>query len=364
MRRFPNAFYLYGMKWGSYPQATNLVLSGHERNCQDAWTSCAVSPPSLKRADSLTATQNKRVCTAYPMNFQQTWSRALALGRGWWETHTVETKEAGMTRTPQQRTPPTPCSTEARHHGFAGRSDSTPRGHTSPGGMRSNNFRVNGTGETTARHFQRWAGPRACEANRPEAYLNQILHNSVSYRRHPELYFKPSTLPGWTNHAVRLLPPGTSKVHQDKLHVAGRRQAGGRQAAGRQARQARPAPDRSCLLWKNLRQVMFFHADALSFNGLTVVFPRISQYLNTPFEVATRWWEFSDPLHWPWIVGKIKRNLKQLNETIMKSSWHGFQLLTQNLLDDSKYYFLETSSRVGAHGRNGNKVSIFGQNGP
>lgn len=90
-----------------------------------------------------------------------------------------------------------------------------------------------------------------------------------------------------------------------------------------------------------------YHADSLTVNG-KVVFCRVSKYLNTPFEVAhgggifrSSIVEFGD---------KDDKALQQMNKKVMKafgmkSSASHTEFIKAH--EDGKFYFLETSSRVG-----------------
>ncbi|MBK8699983.1 MAG: ATPase [Saprospiraceae bacterium] len=89
-----------------------------------------------------------------------------------------------------------------------------------------------------------------------------------------------------------------------------------------------------------------YHVDALTYNG-KVIFAKSSQYLSTPFEVA----------HGGGIFRSVSlsvnswedQNLKLLNEQIMKSFGMVFSASHTEFIKgaDGKYFFLETSSRVG-----------------
>lgn len=90
-----------------------------------------------------------------------------------------------------------------------------------------------------------------------------------------------------------------------------------------------------------------FHADALSING-KVVFCRVSQYLATPMEVAhgggifrSMTCAFGSP---------DEKALQKMNAQVMKSFGMQFSASHTEFIknrETGKYYFLETSSRVG-----------------
>ncbi len=90
-----------------------------------------------------------------------------------------------------------------------------------------------------------------------------------------------------------------------------------------------------------------YHADALTVDG-KVQFCRVSQYLNTPFEVAHGGGIFRS--HTVAFGGKDDKAVQKLNAKVMKA--FGMQFSASHTefirsLEDDKFYFLETSSRVG-----------------
>lgn len=90
-----------------------------------------------------------------------------------------------------------------------------------------------------------------------------------------------------------------------------------------------------------------YHVDALSVDG-EVLFCRVSKYLNTPFEVAHGGGIFRS--HTCEFDGDDDRALQQLNRQVMKGFGMRFSASHTEFIkchDDGKYYFLETSSRVG-----------------
>lgn len=89
-----------------------------------------------------------------------------------------------------------------------------------------------------------------------------------------------------------------------------------------------------------------YHVDALTFGG-KVIFAKCSQYMNTPFEVAHGGGIFRS--HTIQTNSWEDQTLKQMNEQIMKSFGMVFSASHTEFIkgNDGKYYFLETSSRVG-----------------
>ena len=90
-----------------------------------------------------------------------------------------------------------------------------------------------------------------------------------------------------------------------------------------------------------------YHADSLTVNG-EVVFCRISKYLNTPFEVAHGGGIFRSSI--VEFGGQDDKDLQKLNKKVMnafgmKSSASHTEFIKAH--EDGKFYFLETSSRVG-----------------
>lgn len=90
-----------------------------------------------------------------------------------------------------------------------------------------------------------------------------------------------------------------------------------------------------------------FHADALTVEG-KVEFCRISQYLDTPFDVAHGGGIFRS--HTVALDSKDDKQLQKLNAKVMKAFGMQYSASHTEFIkgkEDGKYYFLETSSRVG-----------------
>ncbi len=90
-----------------------------------------------------------------------------------------------------------------------------------------------------------------------------------------------------------------------------------------------------------------YHVDSLSVEG-KVVFARVSQYLNTPMEVAHGGGIFRS--HTIPFGSKDDKALQQMNAKVMKAFGMQFSASHTEFIkckDDGKFYFLETASRVG-----------------
>jgi hypothetical protein len=90
-----------------------------------------------------------------------------------------------------------------------------------------------------------------------------------------------------------------------------------------------------------------YHADSLTVDG-KVIFCRISKYLNTPFEVAHGGGIFRS--HTIEFGSEDDKGLQKLNAKVMKGFGMQFSASHTEFIkahEDGKYYFLETSSRVG-----------------
>lgn len=90
-----------------------------------------------------------------------------------------------------------------------------------------------------------------------------------------------------------------------------------------------------------------YHADSLSVDG-KVVFCRVSQYLDTPFEVAHGGGIFRS--HTLTFGGEEDKALQEFNAKVMKAFGMRFSASHTEYIqskEDGQFYFLETSSRVG-----------------
>ncbi|HMR43016.1 MAG TPA: ATPase, partial [Saprospiraceae bacterium] len=90
-----------------------------------------------------------------------------------------------------------------------------------------------------------------------------------------------------------------------------------------------------------------YHADALTVDG-KVVFCRVSQYLSPPFDVAHGGGIFRS--HTVELGGADDKALQKMNAEVMKAFGMVFSASHTEFIkckEDGKFYFLETSSRVG-----------------
>lgn len=190
-------------------------------------------------------------------------------------------------------------------------------------------FRIPGMGETTARYFR---DKLAMRMKAQEAGINvpafTALFNDAEINQ-----FLDSVRPPW------LIKPrseasatGIKKIyHKDEMwgvihHLGDRRHE---------------------YLIESFRPGSVYHADSLSYEG-KVRFCRISQYLDTPFEVAHGGGIFRSHT----IPGgrDDEKALKSMTLDIMKAFGMQYSASHTEFIkatDDGKYYFLETSSRVG-----------------
>ena len=90
-----------------------------------------------------------------------------------------------------------------------------------------------------------------------------------------------------------------------------------------------------------------YHVDSLTYEG-KVIFSRVSQYLDTPFEVAHGGGIFRS--HTIEIGSPEDLALQKLNVDVMKAFGMQYSASHSEFIkcnEDGKYYFLETASRVG-----------------
>lgn len=190
-------------------------------------------------------------------------------------------------------------------------------------------FRLPGMGQTTARYFRDKLAMRvkAAEAGIPVPAFSPLFNDEAINR-----FAETAPAPWLVKPRSEASATGIKKVHSreelwEVIHKLGN--------------------ERYRYLVEQFKPGDVFHADALTVDG-KVLFCRISQYVNTPFEVAhgggifrTATVEFG---------GKEDKALQKLNEEVMKGFGMQFSASHTEFIrcnDDGKYYFLETSSRVG-----------------
>ncbi len=190
-------------------------------------------------------------------------------------------------------------------------------------------FRIPGMGQTTSRHFRDKLAMRmkATEADLMvpgfSALFNDQEIHDFTQRVSPPYMLKPR---------FEAAAKGIVKVHTadelwQAIHGLGDK--------------------RHNYLVEQFRPGDIYHVDALSFGG-KVLFTRVSQYLSTPWDVAHGGGIFRS------VVSKFGSNdekeLTKLNEGVMKAFGMQYSASHTEFIkskDDGKFYFLETSSRVG-----------------
>lgn len=105
--------------------------------------------------------------------------------------------------------------------------------------------------------------------------------------------------------------------------------------------------DRQNYLIEQFKPGDVYHVDSVSVGG-KAVFTRVSQYLNTPFEVAHGGGIFLS--HTVTYNGEDDKALKKFNGDVLKAFGMQFSASHTEFIkskEDGEFYFLETSSRVG-----------------
>lgn len=189
-------------------------------------------------------------------------------------------------------------------------------------------FRIDGMGESTARYFRDKLAMRIKAKN---AGIQVPEFTSLFHDSDIEAFVQRVEAPWILKPRGQASATGMSKVYNkeelwEKLNLLGDK--------------------RHAFLLEKFAPGDVFHVDSLTFNG-KVIFSKVSQYLNTPFEVAHGGGIFRS------CTLKVNswedQMLKQMNEDIMKSFGMVFSASHTEFIKgkDGKYYFLETSSRVG-----------------
>ena len=190
-------------------------------------------------------------------------------------------------------------------------------------------FRIPGMGQTTARYF------RDKLAMRVKADKSGILVPPFSALFNDETineYLNTVPAPWVIKPRAEASATGIKKVHSaqeawEHLNSLGE--------------------ERHNFLIEQFKPGAVYHADALTVDG-KVVFCRVSQYLNTPFEVAHGGGIFRT--HTVEFGGADDKDLQRLNTDVMKAFGMQFSASHTEFIkanEDGQFYFLETSSRVG-----------------
>ena len=190
-------------------------------------------------------------------------------------------------------------------------------------------FRIPGMGQTTARFFRDKLAMRvkARDEGIPVPAFSNLFHDETvnEYARtvSPPWVVKPRSEASAT---------GIKKVHNidelwEAIHQLG--------------------DHRHNYLVEQFKPGDVYHVDGLTVDG-KVKFSRVSQYLNTPMEVAHGGGIFRS--HVVAFGSEDDKALTKLNAEVMKAFGMQFSASHTEFIrcnDDGKFYFLETSSRVG-----------------
>jgi hypothetical protein len=190
-------------------------------------------------------------------------------------------------------------------------------------------LRFPGMGQTTARHFRDKLAMRmkAAEAGIDVPPFSPLFNDEAIN------HYIENTPPPWVvKPRGEASATGIKKVHTghelwEVIHSLG--------------------DDRHKYLVEQFKPGDVFHVDALSVDGKQK-FCCVSKYLSPPFEVAHGGGIFRS--HLVEIGGDDDRQLQQLNEEVLKGFGMRFSASHTEYIkshEDGKFYFLETSSRVG-----------------
>ncbi|GJM31056.1 MAG: hypothetical protein DHS20C18_00570 [Saprospiraceae bacterium] len=190
-------------------------------------------------------------------------------------------------------------------------------------------FRIPGMGQTTARYFRDKLAMRimAADAGIPVPPFSALFHDA-DIRKFVEQVPAPWVVkPRAEASATGIRKVNSAEALWQVLNDLG--------------------DDRHKYLIEQFKPGAVYHADALTIDG-KVKFCRVSQYLNTPFEVAHGGGIFRS--HTVEFGSKDDKAVQKFNEKVMKA--FGMQFSASHTefirsLEDDKFYFLETSSRVG-----------------
>ncbi|MFM9947440.1 MAG: acetyl-CoA carboxylase biotin carboxylase subunit family protein [Saprospiraceae bacterium] len=190
-------------------------------------------------------------------------------------------------------------------------------------------FRIPGMGQTTARYFRDKLAMRvkAQESGIPVPPFTALFHDEDVRQ-----FVEEVSAPWLVKPRAEASATGIKKIHSAEELWPVLEQLGS---------------ERHMYLLEQFKPGDVYHADALSVDG-DVVFCRVSQYLNTPFEVAHGGGIFrSQTVEFG---GKDEKALQKLNAEVMGAFGMLFSASHTEFIksnDDGKFYFLETASRVG-----------------
>jgi hypothetical protein len=190
-------------------------------------------------------------------------------------------------------------------------------------------FRIPGMGDTTARYFRDKLAMRlkAREEGIPVPAFTALFHDEDIHR-----FTQTVPAPWLVKPRMQASATGIKKVYNAEelwahLHHLG--------------------SHRHQYLLERFAPGAVYHVDALTFDG-KVQFAKVSQYVDTPFEVAHGGGIFKSVTVEE--GSKDDKALKKLNEKVMKGFGMQYSASHTEFIrcnEDGEYYFLETSSRVG-----------------
>jgi hypothetical protein len=190
-------------------------------------------------------------------------------------------------------------------------------------------FRIPGMGQTTARHFRDKLAMRmkAAEAGIQVPAFSALFNDEAIH------HFTQTVAAPWiVKPRGQASATGMKKIHSAEELWAHLETLGG---------------ERHNFLVEQFKPGDVYHVDALSSGGKTA-FARVSKYLATPFDVAHGGGIFrsaTEPLG-----SKDDKALHKLTDEVMKAFGMQYSASHTEFIkchEDGKFYFLETSSRVG-----------------
>jgi len=190
-------------------------------------------------------------------------------------------------------------------------------------------FRIPGMGETTQRHFR---DKLAMRMKAQEAGLKVPAFTSLFHDEDINNFIQTVAAPWVLKPRSEASASGIQKLHSatdlwEAIHGLGE--------------------ERPNYLVEQFKPGSVYHVDALSVDGKQV-FVQVSQYLNTPFEVAHGGGIFRS--HTITYNSKEDKVLKAFNKEVLETFGMEFSATHTEYIqaeEDGTFYFLETSSRVG-----------------
>ncbi len=191
------------------------------------------------------------------------------------------------------------------------------------------NFRIPGMGQTTARYFR---DKLAMRLRAQEAGINVPPFSPLFNDAEIHAYTQQVSPPWVVKPRTEASAIGIRKVHnaEELWNILGQL-----------------SNNRHNFLIEQFKPGDVYHADSLIMDG-EVVFCSASQYLDTPFEVAHGGGIFRSVTCE--LEGNDHTDLQKLNADVMRAFGMKFSASHTEFIkskEDSKFYFLETSSRVG-----------------